>query len=290
VPATPGPAPKGPEPLSNFASLPKGIDISSQGANWPWLAEHGRVRGDPLEFVILGTTVGTGTPFGFKQKWPLLRQSGLISGAYHFLHTSHLPGVEVEVPDPKDPAKKIKKKTFPVQRDRNVVIAHAEAQAKKYIEAVGSLDHALPPFLDIEWQPVAWDEKHRPTAYLDPRTHSANTVLAANTWIDRIRDAYKRDPIIYTNAKYWESLGNPNGFSGFRLWLSQYHNPVKLGASLPSGWSDWTLWQFAGDTSEVKGIFGVADLNVFNGSLEALELLGGTLHRRPAHLFPHQGP
>jgi lysozyme len=263
-------------PLSNFTALPKGIDFSSQQANWTFLVEHGRVRGGEIAFAILQATFGAkGKQKQFPANWAGLRETKLVRGAYHFLHTNH-----IRVPDPKNPGRV----TGLVQSKRDVVLQDAQEQAKNYIAVVGKLDGALPPILDIEWQTLQFDPQGKPLVILDPKQHSENTLLTAQTWIDRIKAEYKRDPIIYTNAEYWKQLGNPNRFSEFPLWVAEYHNPLREGPHMPGSWSDWTLWQFAGNTFEVAGVFagapkgnpqdgsirGKSDLNVFNGSLRQL--------------------
>jgi lysozyme len=278
--------------ISSFQFLPKGIDISSQRANWSWLATNGTIRASPVEFGVVQATAGTGyfRP-QFKHNWTDLETSKLVRGAYHFLTTSH-----VAAPDPNDPAKRV----YMVQRDRDRVIAHAEAQAANYIRTVGSLKGALPPFLDIEWQVLERDAEGKPTVTLNVGRHSANTLLTARIWIDRIRAEYHRDPIIYTATSYWLELGNPTELSHLRLWIAAYRDKADAGPVLPGGWRDWTFKQFAGDTLEMAGIFngeptnnpfdrkhrGKADLNVFNGIGRELYQLGDQPLRWPDPLTP----
>src|SRR5262245_59814079 len=171
VPAAPGPVAPGSHraaSVTEFESLPKGIDISSQQANWSFLVEHGQVRGGSIEFAIVEATAGGGfKQRAFAENWAGVSQTTLIRGAYHFLRTLH-----VTTPDPNDPTKKIRTR----EPDRDKVIANAAAQAKLYIDTVGSLEGALPPILDIEAQILERNKDGTPKLILNPREHSANTL------------------------------------------------------------------------------------------------------------------
>lgn len=61
-------------------------------------------------------------------------------------------------------------------------------------------------------------------------------------------------PIIYTSARFWDAHFEPS-FGRYPLWVAEYdvESPT-----LPTGWDEWTIWQFEGD-AEVPGIEKGAD-------------------------------
>ncbi len=96
-------------------------------------------------------------------------------------------------------------------------------------------------------------------------------VAAAKGWLEVVEPAVGKKPFIYTNASYWQEIGNPSGFEGYPLWIAEY------GVSsprLPSGWSLYTIWQHS-QTGSVSGIEGAVDLDTFDapaGVLKAFQI------------------
>jgi lysozyme len=73
-------------------------------------------------------------------------------------------------------------------------------------------------------------------------------------------------PMIYTAPGFWNGLGT-SAFGSYPLWVAEY------GASqpnLPTGWPVWQFWQHS-ESGTVDGVSGSVDLNVYTGSLAALE-------------------
>lgn len=80
-------------------------------------------------------------------------------------------------------------------------------------------------------------------------------------------------PIIYTNANFWNSdlAGDPQLLEAIRdcpLWIAEYGVAAP---KVPSGWSRWTIWQWAsGQTT--PGITGGVDRNRVNEGVTLVEL------------------
>jgi len=86
-------------------------------------------------------------------------------------------------------------------------------------------------------------------------------------WIDHVKAAIGRDPIIYTGYYFWrDSVGGPD-FTSSPLWHAQYTT-----ASCPNiadPWPTWHFWQFT-STGSVAGISGNVDTNRWNGDKASL--------------------
>jgi GH25 family lysozyme M1 (1,4-beta-N-acetylmuramidase) len=95
-----------------------------------------------------------------------------------------------------------------------------------------------------------------------------NTHLAQ--WINRIKQATGKTPIIYTSPGLWPSLSGSSQFSGDTLWVANWGVACP---SLPGPWSNYAFWQYA-DNGSVPGISGAVDLDRFNGTLAELTGLG----------------
>jgi GH25 family lysozyme M1 (1,4-beta-N-acetylmuramidase) len=72
--------------------------------------------------------------------------------------------------------------------------------------------------------------------------------------------------VIYTGINWWSAC--TGGYSGFAgqdpLWVARY---AAAPGQLPAGWSFYTFWQYA------PGGPSIADLDVFNGSIDRLRVL-----------------
>jgi lysozyme len=126
------------------------------------------------------------------------------------------------------------------------------AQATFFLNTVGELsDTDLAPMFDLEIT----------------NGMRASTVLAnAQAWLDDVEAATGRIPIIYTNASFFNQLGNPAGFDRYPLYVSDYQvNCPKV----PLPWTNWTFWQHTG-SGKTTGIPGQVDLDMFNGSIDDL--------------------
>jgi lysozyme len=125
-------------------------------------------------------------------------------------------------------------------------------QAQLFLNAVGDLrDDDLPAVLD-------WEV----TDGIAIKTQIANAL----TWLQIIERETGKRPILYTGTKFWNSLGNPQPFAIYPLFIANY------GVScphVPPPWSNWTFWQ-SGTGPESGVSTKKVDLDRFNGDLEQL--------------------
>lgn len=145
----------------------------------------------------------------------------------------------------------------------------AKKQADHFIDYVKSFhdDGELPPVLDIE----SHDGQRRD-----------KIIPAAKTWLERVENAFGRQPIIYSGQYFLqdylsESGGGPPAWAkDYALWLAQYPNQYTPGLQpcLPRGWFKWTFWQYS-EKGQVNGINASVDLNVFNGTRAELYEFAG---------------
>jgi hypothetical protein len=92
-----------------------------------------------------------------------------------------------------------------------------------------------------------------------------------------------RLPAIYTTTDWWtRCTGNNAGFGANPLFIARYPSNIGSGAgTLPAGWSNYTLWQYAS-----SGIF-PGDQDTFNGGapdLAAFASNGPTVQTMPSPL------
>ena len=85
--------------------------------------------------------------------------------------------------------------------------------------------------------------------------------------LDGLESHYGIKPIIYTGKNFANQY--LFGFNDYPLWLAEYEVEQP---TLPSGWQDWTFWQWS-QSGTVNGIVGVVDMDRFNGSHALFEKL-----------------
>jgi lysozyme len=134
----------------------------------------------------------------------------------------------------------------------------ATAQANIMIQKmVGFGPGDLPPMLDME---VTGGQ-------------SAATITARiHTWVDKIKAATGRTPLIYTGKYFWDPSVQTTDFASFPLVIAAYVKPNC--PNTPNAWNKWTMWQY-NSTGSVPGISGNVDSDEFNGTLEDLKKLAG---------------
>jgi len=131
----------------------------------------------------------------------------------------------------------------------------AADQARWFIRNVPKERGALPPVLDMEWNPDSPTCKKRP---------DAQTVQSEmRVWLEMIERHYGQKPVIYTSIDFYED-NRLSTFQAYPYWLRS----VAGHPSSRYGRQPWTFWQYTG-TGVVPGIEGNADINVFNGSAAA---------------------
>lgn len=142
------------------------------------------------------------------------------------------------------------------------------AQADFLLDALAARPGELPPVIDVE-----------DTGGLAP----AEVEAAVRAWVDRVRPAIGREPIIYTGFYFWrDDVGAPD-LTASPLWHAQYTTAAC--PSIASPWIDWAFWQYS-STGRVAGIAADVDLDRWNG---AREDLAGFAADRPCGVIPPEG-
>ncbi len=100
---------------------------------------------------------------------------------------------------------------------------------------------------------------------------SATVVARAKAWLARVEAGTGRRPIVYTAAFMSPTIGAT--FGAWPLWVANYGTTCP---TLPTGWSDWKMWQ-SSSTGNVPGISGAVDTDEFKGTLaDLMKLAEGT--------------
>ena len=192
-----------------------GIDVSKyQGRiDWPAAAQGG------VRFAYLKATEGGDRKDDmFEVNWQGARAAGIPTGAYHFYYFCR-----------------------PV-----------EDQVAWFKTHVPPAADALPPVLDMEWNPDSPTCKKRPPADQIRRD--------MNVFLSEMQAFYGKKPIVYTTVDFHRDV-LPSHLDEHRFWLrSVASHPSKKYAG-----RDWTFWQYTA-TGTVPGVKGRVDRNVFAGS------------------------
>jgi GH25 family lysozyme M1 (1,4-beta-N-acetylmuramidase) len=126
----------------------------------------------------------------------------------------------------------------------------------------------MPLALDIEYNPYGG------TCY---GLTAARMVGWISAFTAEVRRLTGQPPIIYSTADWWRSCtGDTRVFDSDPLWIAA---PRATPAPLPSGWQDWTFWQYT-STALVPGITGRVDVSYFG--LAVVRLLDPGAQRNAA--------
>jgi lysozyme len=192
-----------------------GTDVSKYQSSVDW--SGARASGISFAF-IKATEGGDRVDDKFAEHWHETKAAGIPRGAYHFFYFCR----------------------------------PAEEQARWFIRNVPRERGALPPVLDMEWNPLS------PTCKLRPAAEKVRSEM--RTFLAIVERHYGKKPIIYTSIDFFED-NNLSTFRDYPYWLRSV-------SSHPDDKYDghpFTFWQYTG-TGVVPGIDGNADINVFNGS------------------------
>jgi lysozyme len=193
-----------------------GVDVSRfQGAiDWNRAARAG------VAFAFLKATEGAeDVDPSFADNWRQTRAAGIPRGAYHFYYFCR----------------------------------SAADQARSFIRNVPREAGALPPVLDLEWNPFSPTCTYRPP----PETVRAE----AEIFLRMLTRHYGQRPIMYVPVDFFER-NQMWRVSGYEFWLrSTAAHPAATYDGHP-----WTFWQYTG-TGLAPGFQGEVDLNAFNGSV-----------------------
>ncbi len=140
------------------------------------------------------------------------------------------------------------------------LLSEPKKQAEEFLKTLGKLEPGdLPPVLDVE-----------KTDGAEP----AIVVKKMKEWLAVVETALQQQtgkkikPIIYTFPNFWiEDLNNPSDFASYPLWIAHFGVDTP---TVPSSWGrgNWLIHQYVGDTENVTGVSGTADLNKFNSFQE----------------------
>ena len=134
----------------------------------------------------------------------------------------------------------------------------ASTQVQTVLDRIGEIGPMiLPPVIDIET--------------LDDESEAQLWARVAQ-WIEMIESATGVTPIVYTYPYFWRTHAPAGNWSDYPLWIANYEVDCP---DVPDDWSRWTFFQYS-STGRVSGIEGNVDLNYFNGTYEALEMLAST--------------
>ncbi|MEP5730270.1 MAG: GH25 family lysozyme [Sulfitobacter sp.] len=177
-------------------------------------------RASGVNFAFLKATEGGDIlDIKFKEHWTGAGRAGVARGAYHFYYFCTAP----------------------------------EVQARWFIRNVPRTPGALPPVLDMEWNPFS------PTC-ATVRPPAAEVQRQMRVWLRMVEAHFGQKPIIYTTPRFYEE-NRLSGFKGYEYWL---RTTAKTPQEVYPGQS-WAFWQYS-STGLIPGIEGKVDMNAFNGS------------------------
>lgn len=146
------------------------------------------------------------------------------------------------------------------------------------------LDHAnyqqdgrtLPPALDLEHNP--YNDGVNACYNLTP----SQMIAWIRDFLNQVKRRTGVNGIIYTGANWWNMCtGGTTAFADHPLWVASYNTTP----TMPTGWPDYTIWQYS-STGTVPGIAaGAVDLNTIRGGEATLAALA-TRASEPAGYTP----
>jgi lysozyme len=127
-------------------------------------------------------------------------------------------------------------------------------QAENFVSVVPVEPGALPPAIDLEFS--GYNLKRRPAR--------EDFVKELAAFYDALLIQYQQVPVIYTTYDFKDQY--LKNMPVERLWFREIFTRPRIGNE------KWTFWQFSA-RGRVPGVSGPADLNVFNGDVEAFDRL-----------------
>lgn len=193
----------------------RGIDVSYFQGDIDWSAV---VRGGNSFAWIKATEGGDFFDPKFAENFSAAARAGIARGAYHFYYFCR-----------------------PV-----------EDQVAWFIANVPKDPDALPPALDMEWNPQS------PTCRKRPPREEVHAAMRA--WLTAIEAHYGKRPVIYTTVDFHRDRLE-GAFGDYHIWVRS----VAGHPSLKYGERRWHFWQHT-STGSVSGVPGKVDENVFYGT------------------------
>lgn len=217
--AEPGPRFDDSDPVSFTPYTPArftvhGVDVSRFQGDISWRL----LRGAGIRFAFIKATEGGDLlDPKFNENWRGAGQAGIARGAYHFYY----------------------------------FCTDARTQARWFIKNVPRSSGALPPVLDVEWNPFS------PTCTTRPPPATVRKEM--KRFLRIVEKRYGQRPIIYTTPDFYER--NKLGQMKEEFWLRAV---AKVPERVYPGQA-WRFWQYSG-TGRLPGVAGEIDLNAFGGS------------------------
>jgi lysozyme len=211
----------------------EGIDVFDGQGVIDWPA----VADAGVAFAYIKATQGTyNAQSTFAENWAGAARAGVRRGAYHFF----------------DPTE------------------DGVAQARWFLSTVGTSPGNLPPMLDAECPDGDADCLGTGASGQAP---GATVAAGLTAWLEAVRGAVSQDPVVYTFASYFRSLGIDAGaLAAHPLFLA---DPTDAGCvGVPAPWPRVALWQYSW-TGEIPGVRVPVDRDRFLGSLADLAAFGG---------------
>ncbi|MEM6590130.1 MAG: GH25 family lysozyme [Pseudomonadota bacterium] len=191
-----------------------GVDVARFQGDVSWRL----LRGAGIRFAFIKATEGGDLlDPKFKENWRAAGRAGIARGAYHFFY----------------------------------FCTDARTQARWFIKNVPRVKGALPPVLDMEWNPFS------PTCTKRPPPATVRKEM--RRFLKLVERRYGQRPIIYTTPDFYER--NKLGQMNEEFWLravAEVPERVYPGQS-------WRFWQYS-STGRLPGVAGNIDLNAFGGS------------------------
>lgn len=205
----------------SFEQYPvQGVDVSSyQGIiDWNMLSQQN------ISFAFIKATEGsTFVDERFQYNWDEAVKTDLWVGAYHFFSFE----------------------------------SEGTKQAEHFILTVGSLDHCLPPVIDIEYYDIESD-----------MSFSKEKIKhEIKDFVQIIKDYYGVYPILYVTQKTYNDLIRDN-IVDCPLWVRSVYCKPKFIEN-----NNWTFWQYSNrhKLSGYKGIEKYIDINAYNGNMDEFQ-------------------
>lgn len=218
-----------------------------------------RVQPEQVECEIGPTTRGIDVSYYQETiQWKKVRHSGVL---FAFVRVSD--GLIVE--DPLFAQNWINAKRVGILRGAYQHFRPEEsalAQADLLIAAIAADPGELPPVIDVE---------------VDGGKSPRQIAERVRTWVARVRDKLRVEPIIYTGPDFWRDRVGGADLTEQPLWVAHY---TRACPTVPPPWETWTFWQHT-DAGQVPGIERPVDLDVFAGTFSQLEEFARKSRLRP---------
>jgi lysozyme len=193
-----------------------GVDVSKYQGEIDWNA----ARSAGVSFAwIKATEGGDHADEFFRRNWQEAKEAGIPRGAYHFAYWCR----------------------------------PAQEQADWFNANVPEDDSALPPVLDVEWNP---------TSRTCPQKVSRDVAIGQmRIMLTAMEQKFHKRPVIYSTVDFYRDVLSGGAFQDYPIWVRS----VKHYPTVKYGDRHWTFWQYTAE-GQVPGIKGGVDRNTFNGT------------------------